>query len=332
MSVKLSVIIPVYNAARYLRQCLDSVLGQTLREIEVICVDDGSSDESPAILGEYMARDARVKLIRQANSGPGCARNRGLDEAVGAYVQFLDADDWFEPDMFSAMTALAECRMADITLCRTERFDAQTGSALSSAWMLKETYLPGDVFAPDEIAGHLFQFTYGQVWDKLYRLDFLRTSGIRFPELLCAEDTSFAYCTLLAAGRIAVLPEIKVHYRVNQTHSVSRSLSRQPDAPFRSFEMIRNYLNAMPGGEKYRESFLNWAMEYLVWQLNNMPDAEIRRQYWKELKNKWFPELRFSAYPAGFWQSRPVFFRYWLVEHLPYAVYSILLTCYKTIT
>ena len=97
---QVSVIIPVYNIERHLAQCLDSVAGQSLGDIEVICVDDGSTDGSPAILARYAARSARFRVVTQANAGPGEARNAGLALAGGEYVIFLDSDDWFEPDFW----------------------------------------------------------------------------------------------------------------------------------------------------------------------------------------------------------------------------------------
>ena len=96
---KVSVIVPVYNAQSHLRQCLDSIMGQTLREIEILCVDDGSTDGSAQILEEYKGCDPRLHVIMQENIGAGAARNRGLAEASGEYLSFLDADDFFEPDM-----------------------------------------------------------------------------------------------------------------------------------------------------------------------------------------------------------------------------------------
>ena len=99
MGTKVSVILPVYNVSDYLRQCMDSIVGQTLKDIEIICVDDGSTDDSLAILKEYEAKDQRVKVIQQANAGAGAARNKGLEIATGEYLSFLDSDDFFEPDM-----------------------------------------------------------------------------------------------------------------------------------------------------------------------------------------------------------------------------------------
>ena len=327
--IKVSVVIPVYNAERYLSQCLDSVLGQTLQETEILCVDDGSTDESAAILREYAGQDERFQIISQENAGPGAARNNGLAAAVGEYVIFLDADDWFETDMLAELTQVADRYKADVTICRAERFDDRTGLPLPSAWMLREEYLPAASFAPQDIAEHFFQFTCGQVWDKLYRLEFLRESGISFPTLRCSEDTAFAYKTLLAAQRIAIVPAVKLHYRVNRGNSVSNSIAGEPEAPYRAFELIREYLEQLEEKSLYERSFLNWAMEYLIWHLNNMPDPAVRLCYWQELRTKWFPELAFASYPVSYWQSRAAYIRYLLTAYLPYPVYAAVLSIYK---
>ena len=92
---QVSVVIPIYNTEQYLRQCLDSVVGQTLTDIEVICVDDGSTDGSPPILAEYAAQDSRFQIMTQENAGPGAARNSGLRVSSGEYLIFLDSDDWY---------------------------------------------------------------------------------------------------------------------------------------------------------------------------------------------------------------------------------------------
>ena len=114
----ISVIIPVYNIQQHLRECLDSVLGQSYPHLQVICVDDGSTDESPAILAEYAQKDPRVQVIRQQNAGPGAARNTGLEAAVGEYVIFLDSDDWFEADFLAKMVDTAQREGADVAICR----------------------------------------------------------------------------------------------------------------------------------------------------------------------------------------------------------------------
>lgn len=105
--VVLTVIIPAYNAEKYLPQCLDSVIGQTLKDIEVICVDDGSTDGSASVLQAYTQKDSRISVLTQGNSGQSAARNRALEKAKGAYVQFLDADDWLDPDCCRVLSGQA---------------------------------------------------------------------------------------------------------------------------------------------------------------------------------------------------------------------------------
>lgn len=323
--------MPVYNAEAFLRRSISDILGQTLREIELICVDDGSTDTSPAILEEFAASDGRLRIFRQDNAGPGAARNRGLREAAGDYVLFLDADDCFEPDMLSSLVELSERSGADICLCRAERFDDASGEPLPSAWMLKEELLPAAVFTPQEAAGHFFQFTYGMVWDKLYSREFLRRTGHTFPPLRCAEDTAFAFCTLLDAERIAVLPEVKLHYRVNRNSSVSRSCIRQPEAPYTSFQLIYDHLQTRKDRELFEKSFLNWAMEYLVWNMSNMPDRSVRRSYYRLLHETWFPRLGLDRHPASYYEERGSYLRYCAARYLPFPLYSAAVDLYKTV-
>ena len=221
---EISVIIPVYNIQQHLRECLDSVLGQSYLHLQVICVDDGSTDESPAILAQYAQKDPRVQVIRQQNAGPGAARNTGLEAATGEYVIFLDSDDWFEPDFLEKMVDTAVREGADVAICRAVEFDTNSGRELPSEWMMKKQYLPGKLaFAPQEMADHLFQFTYGMPWDKFYRRELLTTSGIRYPALKNSEDLAFVYPTLLAAKRIAVAVRAPSVIRITQPFPVFRS-------------------------------------------------------------------------------------------------------------
>lgn len=331
MSAKVSVIIPVYNAEKYLRQCLDSVVNQSLREIEIICVDDGSTDGSREILAEYAA-DGRLAVLTQENSGPGVARNKGLDHASGEYVMFLDADDWFELDMLEKLVQSAEKNSSDIVICKTAQFDEQKQQHKSADWMLKPELLPGESFAPKEIAPYLFQFTYGMAWDKLYRSDFVKENCLRFPPLRASEDMPFVFKSLMLAGRISILPEVKVNYRVNIPGSVSNSFVKYPQAPFDAFADFYDFFEASEEKELYRQSFINWAMEYLVWQVCNMPDKAIRRSYYDALHEEWFPKLKFKSYGKCYYRDNEKYKKYCAVKCLPYGLYSFVIRIYKFLT
>lgn len=329
MSVKVSVIIPVYNAEKYLAQCLDSVLSQSLSDMEVICVDDGSSDGSAKIIAGYAAADGRIKKLEQENSGAGSARNAGLAAAEGEYVLFLDADDWFEPDYMESAYQRASETGADICISRGVMFDDASGAELPSEWMLRTEYLPGMTFAPEEAAEHIFQFTYGQVWDKLFRRAFLEEKGLRFPALRAAEDTAFAYESVLSAGKISILPQTTVHYRVNRRGSVSKSFAENPKAPLDAFELVYDFLNGNSLFKRYEKSFLNWAMEYLVWQVNNASDTETRKIYLRELRDRWLPELRLNEYSLSCFENRATYLKYLLAAHMPERMYLSAMSSYK---
>ena len=131
MSPKVSVIVPVYNVSEYLGQCLDSILLQTLQDIEVICVNDGSTDDSLDILQGYAMFDERLKIISQENAGAGAARNNGIKHATGEYIICLDSDDFFEPDMLEKMVAKAEEDGSDVVVCDFYFFNNENCIAVS---------------------------------------------------------------------------------------------------------------------------------------------------------------------------------------------------------
>lgn len=179
---KVSVIIPVYNVEAYLRQCLDSVVNQTLKDIEIICVDDGSIDGSAAILEEYAAKDIRIKVLTQANSGAGAARNAGLAVAKGEWLSFLDADDEFAPAMLSEMVDAGEQGGADVVACTMEN------------------------------DGDIFRRWRGWAWDKIFRRDFILSQKLEFQNLPVSNDLFFTYSALaLSSKTIAVAKGYVLH-------------------------------------------------------------------------------------------------------------------------
>jgi glycosyltransferase involved in cell wall biosynthesis len=115
----ISIIMPIYNCADFVSKTLDSLLIQTHQDIDIICVNDGSTDCSEEVVNKYVMQDKRVRLVTQANGGPGKARNTGLDLAKGSYIMFCDSDDWYEPDMCAKMLEALESSKSDVVMCQT---------------------------------------------------------------------------------------------------------------------------------------------------------------------------------------------------------------------
>ena len=208
---KVSVVIPVYNVERYLGECLDSILGQTLRDIEVICVDDGSTDDSPTILGNYAAQDPRLRVIRQENAGSGAARNRALDEAQGDSVMFMDPDDRYpSPDVLERMWAALEssgCEMAGGVMRRFP-VDNPRAAKLNASYDEHGVYPHSGIVTLDEYQSPFRYTCY------IYRRALLDCNGIRFPKWRRFQDPPFLARALIAAGRFWATEEAVYDYRV----------------------------------------------------------------------------------------------------------------------
>lgn len=218
MEPKISVIIPVYNVERYLTRCLDSIAGQTLREIEIICVDDESPDGSLGILRDYASREPRMRVISQKNKRQGGARNTGFDAARGEWVAFIDSDDWVAPGYFEKLLGAATRHAADIACTNVEK---QRGSRRK--WNVH--YTKEEVFCGLQEkfdACHCppnFNTT-----NKLYRRKALLKAGVRFREHAVYEDVEYLAQTLCALGRLVTVPDTVYYYMV---HGASTTKSRQ---------------------------------------------------------------------------------------------------------
>ena len=206
MQPEVSVIIPVYNRAAHIAQALDSVLSQDISAIEVICIDDGSTDDSLHILQQYSEKDKRVRVYTQKNQYAGVARNRGLHEASGEYIAFLDADDFFLPDALSALLKQARQYKLDMLKGSFEYLDSNTGQRYQtlesvncsvSRWDRKRVLSFAD--RPKRLLN-----VFDVPWNGIYRRDFLNQNKIRFNSLICVNDHSFFIHCLLKAQRIMI--------------------------------------------------------------------------------------------------------------------------------
>lgn len=202
---KVSVVIPVYNTERYLARCLESVLGQTERDLEIICVDDGSTDGSPEVLAQLARRDPRVRVLRQENKRQGAARNAGLAVALGDYVMFVDSDDWIPPDAVAKFLAVAEASGAPVVASGDYLKDRRPEPSPQPArWTLKRSPLE------DMIADRKLRST---VCNKLYRREALAER--RFLEGIFYEDWPFLVDVFARIGGFALIAEPLYVYYTN---------------------------------------------------------------------------------------------------------------------
>ena len=205
--VKVSVVIPVYNVEDFLGECLDSICNQTLEDIEIICVNDGSKDRSLEILNEYASRDSRMTVLDQENGGHAVATNRGMKLATGKYIFFMDSDDILELTALEETYKVAEERDVDFVIFQAINYYMDTGELVEA-----ENYSMNDladqvgdsVFNWKDIKEHVFNITVTP-WSKLYNREFVMKNEIIYPEGLVFDDNVFFFETLFAADRITFL-------------------------------------------------------------------------------------------------------------------------------
>lgn len=221
---KVSIIMPVYNSSTYLEDALDCVLGQTIRDIEVVCVNDGSTDDSLSILERKQQEDSRIKIISQPNSGAGAARNTGLNQATGEYLFFFDADDLCSRDLLEKAVKKLEVTQADFVAFNFEKL-FENGKKVSAVGIHDEL-LPQAVkkareFSWQDCPTKILSVVNPTPWCKVYRRQFVLDHNLAFDQLFSSNDITFCTVSVAVAKKIVYLKDALVIYRVNQKGSVT---------------------------------------------------------------------------------------------------------------
>lgn len=285
-SPKVSVLVPVYNTSRYLPQCLDSLVGQTLDDIEIICINDGSTDDSPQILRDYQARDKRIRIIDKPNSGYGDSMNKGVAAARGEYVGICESDDFASPEMFETLYRYAHRHRLDLVKCNYFEHDA-TGDRVMRPFdglRYRRVFNPARYQAPLAVLP--------VIWAAVYRRQFLLDNGIAFNTTPGAsfQDTSFVHQCWTAAQRAALLPDSFLHYRVDNSASSCKSSSKVYEI-CGEYAMSEAFLARDPKRQKAFASTLNF-LKYGTYRWNfNRISEECRRGF----AERWAQEYRAAA-------------------------------------
>ena len=332
----ISVIIPVYNKEKYLPRCIESVLAQTYRDLDIILVDDGSRDNSGKICDEYAEKDGRVRVFHKENGGVSSARNLGLEKArekSSEYIGFIDADDWIEPEMYEKLLNVIFETNADIAVCceKTEftqednRQDKNTGSGLN----LKQT-----VYDRDEAVRALLKLEISTfVHDKLYKAHLF--TGIAFPEGKVYEDLATVFKLIVASERTVLLSEILYHYIVNPgsiTHNKSmKSLIDYWDAGISRYYYFSEY-----GDDYCTKLLLKDCAEIIskIWRWAYLNPKEEREKYSEKIHEitrftrEHIPPFGFSEWPL--WLKANIFLAHSDSE-MSFAISYLMIKVYRAI-
>ena len=317
--VAVSVIMPVYNAEKYIRIALDSLLSQNMDNIEIICVDDGSTDNSYKILQEYQKKDNRVIVLQQKNQYAGVARNAGMKIARGKYLSFLDADDYFEKDMLEKAYICAEMQKADVVVYGGKCFDEDIKLAYIYPSLLKEDLIPaGDGFNNYEKIENLMIFTTPAPWNKLFNHEFIRKNQLEFQACKRVNDAYFVKMALVLANRIGVVRESLVAYRRGNSDSLQGTNNESPMQWAEVYMDIRNRLLQLGLYSQVEKSFRNMCLTSAIYTLESLTDAVSFEKSYMLLRDKVFEEFNIKGSARSDYYNRYAYDKYlYIISHSP---------------
>lgn len=311
---KISILVPIYNVAEFLPECLASLTAQTLREMEIICINDGSTDESPKIIEQFAKKDARIRVITKANSGYGDSMNQGLAAAKGEYIGIVESDDFIEPEAFAQLYKLAKKQNADIV--RANYFyHTAAGDTLHRA--IREQKLEQ---AQDIASDPAILYEESAIWSAIYRRRFLEEHEVRFLPTPGAsyQDTSFNMKALCSAERIVYTDAAYLHYRTDNSGSSVKSLTKA-DFVMQEYAEVERYLEEIGAPRKVRLVAQAAKFGAFHWNLIRLPRS-LALMFLGKMKINFCAARQAGLLDKRYWPRK-----YWLalqlILHFPVSLY-----------
>ncbi len=279
---KVSVVIPIYNAGEYIKDSLNALLNQTLRDIEIICVNDGSTDNSLEILENFAKRDSRVKVINQENTGAGIARNNGMKIAQGDFIHFIDADDIITVDILEKLYNNAINNEVDFVVFKVARFNEKNTDYNYPIYDLEKVFPEADFnnfsFTHLDIKRNVLNVSYAP-WTKFFKREFLEKNQLEFPDISSYNDILFHVKSMLKSSRISFVPEFLYFYRLDNVNSITNDTSKH----FNIFSVIKSIEDFLIE-ENFMDDYKNEFELFKINQISRHMVVPISEEYFKEAK------------------------------------------------
>lgn len=282
-SIKVSVLVPCYNVEAYLPTCLDSIISQTLKELQIICINDGSTDSTLSILREYAECDTRIEIIDKSNSGYGSSMNKGLEAACGEFIGIVESDDFADPNMFEQLYKCAVHNKCDLVKANYYEFSSEGGNVFQEPFA---RFRYKCVFDPREEQDILTVLPI--IWSAIYRRSMLEENEIRFLETPGAsyQDTSFVHKAWMSSRRVMILKDGFLHYRVDNTNSSVKS-SAKVFAVCDEYESSEEFMNRDPElAESFAEILNLLKLGTYKWNFNRLT-GEARRNFGRRMAQEY---------------------------------------------
>lgn len=287
-----SVIMPVYNAEKYLYQCLNSLKEQTLKNIEIICVDDGSTDKSLNILKQFADIDKRFIILRQKNLGAAVARNNGIDISKGRYLIFLDSDDYFNTELLEKSLVQAQNFNADIVIFKALAFNTNTNKTRCLNDRISEyQQFYNKTFSVKDIPNDIFNSFLIAPWNKLYSKNFIKHNNLYFQNLKRSNDLFFTTSALAKAERMILLDEVLTYYRTGTKTNLQAGNAKTPFEFYKALKKLREFLVVENLYKLTQKSYIKLALETSFYNINSIKNKETKNRLIKFMNTEGFASL-----------------------------------------
>ena len=312
MNPLVSVIVPVYNVEDYLDDCLTSLVNQTFEDIEIICVNDGSTDNSLDIVNKYASEDDRIKVFSKENTGLGATRNYAMDRACGEYILFLDSDDWLDLDAIRILYEKAKADDLDLLLYLVENFDDKQNKFYEDDYYNNIRFpneFDNEVFSHKDIKEYLFSLAV-VAYNKFCRRTLLEKYNIRFPESIFFEDNPFHYEVLLSSKRISIIRE-HLNLRRRREDSITSHIDDKFFDVIPVSNMVLDVFNKYNLYDEYLNPLLNFKLRYIMMWYDLIGD-EYKEAYWKLMNDDFLQiyddEPKHNQYLDNLYEKRRQFY------------------------
>ena len=306
---KISIIIPIYNSEKYLEECLKSLIYQTFKNFEIICINDGSTDNSFKILKKFEKLDERFHIFSQVNKGPGIARNIGIKKSKGEYLLFLDSDDIFKNTMIEDMYANIKNYDSEIVVCNSNNFEIKNENE-------KIFYKKNYIFFDDKIINKTFQsldvkkdffnlFIWWP-WDKLFNKKYIKNLGIEYQNLKSSEDLFFIASAVIAAKKITFLNKILINHRVGLKSSVSNTREKSWDNFYYALKKLKSFIKEKGLYKRFKQDFINYVASFSLWNLETI-NGNCFCFLYNKLRKSWLKEFGVTKYNKKYFYDLKIY-------------------------
>lgn len=295
---KVSIIMPVYNSEKYLGSALESVLSQDFKDLEIICVNDGSTDSSAKILEQYQADDDRIRIISQKNSGGSAARNNGISHARGGYIMFLDSDDQYAKGVVSCAYDRAIETGADIVFYKFARFVGKP-TVLASIDRVTPQVIK-EIYTKDNNSERYFNDFAILTWNKLIRASLLKSGGVSFNTKLSHDhDVDFSIRLMLAADTLSYVERVGYYYRVDSAQSLTSTKHKDPANVLRIVASLAVIINTQ--FPELKQSFDNYVVDMVIGAISRQQQyPSSQEEVFNFAMRRTIPYFKFAHKPDGY--------------------------------